>query len=210
MIMALIMYFTRAPRYENISTKDIKLMESFFAWKHENEIAGAHSGGTFEEWCGHSESELPNLYVMKYFYQFYAKREMYVEGIGRNMTYGIFEQLSRLVKANQVFGWFYQNVMNSKKDHEYYEITQNQLKEFLGICNKVKDGFTLSGTGNYVVNEDIAKEFLPVFSESGYFFGGTSYDENYANNIIEVIEVINNILTTTDFDKQTIYFNAIW
>jgi hypothetical protein len=46
--------------------------------------------------------------------------------------------------------------------------------------------------------------------EQGYFFGSKSYDVNYAKHVIEMIDIIENILNTTNFEEETVYFNAIW
>lgn len=208
--MSLIMYLNRAPRYKDITIQDIKLMESFFRWHHENETKGSHSGGSFEQWCGHSESELPNLHTIKYFYEFYKKRTVYAEGVGAQEVFSILEQTSRIVKANQIFGWFYKNVMHKQANKNYFEVTKSQLESLLSDCKKVKDSFVVTENNKYIVDESIAKEHLPVFENGGYFFGSINYDETYAKQVVDMITIIEDILEATNFDKQVIYFNAIW
>ena len=106
--------------------------------------------------------------------------------------------------------------MNNQIDKEYYEITRIQLEDFLNVCNKVKDSFMLlrknqyTNRNEYVVNKDVAKELLPLMEEKGYFFGLNEYNELYADQVVKAIDVVNNILVTTDFENQTIYFNARW
>ena len=46
--------------------------------------------------------------------------------------------------------------------------------------------------------------------ESGFFFGGTEYDEYYFEDIKDTIEIIKNVLETTDFDKEMIYYVSSW
>ena len=36
------------------------------------------------------------------------------------------------------------------------------------------------------------------------------YDAIYAKQVIDTAQIINKILATTDFEKEVIYFNAIW
>jgi hypothetical protein len=51
---------------------------------------------------------------------------------------------------------------------------------------------------------------LPLLEEQGDFFGSKDYDINYAAHVLEMIDIIENILKTTDFKKETVYFNATW
>lgn len=215
--MALIMYLTRAPRYKNIITDeyetiprdDIMLIEKYYNWKKAR-AEGKNSGDTLEEWYGVPESKLPHKYIVNYYRDFYTEKNQYVEYIGNTEVYSLFEQLARFVKANQIFNWFIKHVMNDKVDNEYYEVTKEQLESLLEACNRVKDGFTNVGENEYVIDEDVAKEFLPLMKDQGYFFGLDEYSSYYAVQVIATIDAINNILATTDFKKQTIYFNAIW
>ena len=200
--MSLIMYFTRAPRYENITMKDIKLIDSYFRWQHEKEIGSRYGNGTFENWCGHSENELPSMEVISYYKPFFTKKSMYIEGIGKQEGNSIFEQLARFAKANHIYNWFIKNVANGKVDREYYEVTKEQCEDFLRTCNEVKNKFVFVGKNKYTnsdeysVNEEIAKELLPVMDNVGYFFGPNTYNEFYVECIIKAIEVVENILKT--------------
>lgn len=204
--MALIMYFTRAPRYKNITIKDIKMMESYFRWQYEKAIGSRYGNGTFENWCGHSESELPETEVIDYYKHFFTKKTIHIEGIGKQESNSVVEQLARLVKTNHIFNWFIKNVMDNVINQEYYEVTKEQLESFLQTCYKVKDTFN----NEHSVDENVAKELLPLMDEAGYFFGPNTYSEFYTDSVVKVIEIVDNILKTTDFEKQTIYFNATW
>lgn len=213
--MALILYLNRAPRYENITAKEIKLIESYFLWKREREIGGKYGCRTFEEWGGVPESALPHKYAINYYRPFLTKKRTYVEGLGESECYSIFEQLARIVKANQIFNWFLQNVMNNEMNNEYFEVTREQLEALLNTCNEVKTGFVHIKTNKfnedeYKVNEVIAQNFLPLMKVKGFFFGTDAYNARYAIQVNETIKAVKNILRTTDFSKQVIYFNASW
>lgn len=214
--MALIMYLTRVPRYENITAKEIHLIESYLNWQHEKEIGSQYASETFEKWCGHSESELPEKNVINYYKQFFTEKIKYVEGLGEMKGYSLFEQLARLVKENHIFNWFIKNVMNDNADKEYHEVTKDQLEKLLNACDTVKESFKALGKNGYTgeyeykVNESVAKKTLPFMETVGYFFGPSEYDSWYANMVIKTSDVIRSILSTTDFDKQIIYFKATW
>lgn len=213
--MALIIYFTRAPRYKNTTANDILLIESYLHWQHENEIGSRYSCDTFEKWCGIPDEKLPDKEIIDFYKPFFTQKLMWIEGIGKQNCYSIFEQLARRVKSNQVFNWFIKNVMGDKPDKEYYEVTKQHLEKFLDDCSKVTDGFEVvcwneyKKANEYAVNEAIAKELLPIL-DKGYMFGPKTYNAHYADQVIDIIDVVKKILETTDFEKQTIYFNATW
>ena len=213
--MALIMYLNRAPKYDGVSEKDIRLMNSYFEWKRESEIGSRYACETFEKWNGHSEKELPNKDVINYYKQFFTKKPIYNEGFGERVGYTLFEHLGRFAKMNQIFQWFINNVMNGSPSKEMHEVSEQQLKNLLEACKKVQFGFEFvekneRGMDIYSVNESIAKELLPVMENTGFFFGVSEYNEFYAYQINKAIDIIENVLKTTDFKKQSIYFNAIW
>lgn len=214
--MSLIMYLTRAPKYKNTTAKEIILIESYLSWQHENEIKSKYSCDTFEKWCSHSENELPSKDTINYYKPFWTTKPMYMEMIGDVECRSIFEQLARFVKANPIFNWFYNNVMEQNFDREYHEVTKNQLEDFLEICKKVKeDCITLvkenqhdiTAMNEYIVNEDIAKELLPTYDNAQSYFGPNNYESFYAYQVVNAIEVVSNILANTDFEKQIIYLN---
>lgn len=216
--MALIMYFTRIPRYKNILTDeyetiprdDIVLIEKYFNWKRVRETGNQYNCDSLEDWCSIPESKLPHKYVVNYYRDFYTPKKQYVEYVGEVEGYSLFEQLARFAKVNQVFNWFIKNVMDGKVDQEYYEVTKRQFEDLLETCSKVKSGFTNIGGNEYTIDEELAKEYLPLMEEQGYMFGLKEYGSYYAVQVIEMIDIISNILDTTDFEKQTVYFNAIW
>ena len=133
--MALIMYFNRAPRYDGITAKDIKLVESYYAWKKERALGGPYSCNTLEEWCGIPESEMPHKYAVNYLLDYMSPKKMYVEGIGETERDSIFEQLGRIANAPHILKWFVDNVMDGKADVGYHEVTSAQLGELLILCD---------------------------------------------------------------------------
>lgn len=216
------MYLTKAPRYQNIFTdqyetipiEDIALIDKYYFWTMLR-AEGKTDACTMEEWCGISESKLPHKYVVNHYCDYFTEKRFYNEHWGDTSGFTIFTQLSRIVKANQIFRWFIENVMEGKPDREYHEITEKQLLDLLFTCKTVRKGFKLIEHDEYcgdkyAVNEIVAIKYLPLIEEQGYFFGTNQYDSNYAKNVIEMIAVLETVLKTTDFAKETVYFNATW
>ena len=192
--MALIMYFNRAPRYEGITAKDIKLVESYYAWKKERALDGPYSCNTLEEWCGIPESEMPHKYAVNYLLDFMSSKKMYVEGMGEQERESIFEQMGRIANAPHILKWFVDNVMDGNADAEYHEITGDQLSDLFHVCVEVDSS-----------GYEYAKSTLPLMGE----VSDDAYNDFYMTKVAETKDVLSNILNTTDFEKQTIYFNAI-
>jgi hypothetical protein len=220
--MALIMYLTKAPNYQDIITdeyitiprEDIELIDKYFTWGMVRS-EGGNAGNTLEEWCGIPASKLPHKYIINHYREFFTMKKFYHEYIGDTKGCTIFDQLARIVKANQIFRWFIENVMDGKPDRQYHEVSARQLFDLLFACKVVRKGFKLIEHDEhygdkYSVNETVARKYLPLLEEQGYFFGSKDYDINYAAHVLEMIDIIENILKTTDFKKETVYFNATW
>ena len=214
--MALVMYLTRVPSYENTTVEEIKLIELYLSWQHQKKIGSKYASDTFEKWCSHSESELPNKEVIDYYRPFWTTKHMYMEMVGNVEGRSIFDQLARFVKSNPIFNWFYDNVLDHKLDKGYHKVTREQLEKILNICIKVKnDGIVLikknkhgiDELNEYRVDENIAKDLLPTYNNAKGYFGPDKYENFYAYQVINAIDIVNNILKTTDFESQTIYLN---
>lgn len=135
-------------------------------------------------------------------------------------------------KANQIHNWFVNNVQGGVDDCDYYEVSDNKLIELLERCKEVVkkcrlvegdvvNGFTFKRNeigdiervpiiekGFVIEDPSTAKGLLPT--SSGFFFGSTSYDEYYLNDIKETIELLERVLNETDFDTQKIVYCASW
>lgn len=83
-------------------------------------------------------------------------------------------------KANQIHKWFVDNVQQGNDDCGTYYVEREKLQELRDLCVQV------------IANPDKAKELLP--SQSGFFFGGTDYDENYLQCLEYTVKGLNKIL----------------
>jgi hypothetical protein len=139
----------------------------------------------------------------------------------------IFEEVGYWRKANAIHKWFVDNVQNEVDDCGYYEVSKEQLEELLDICIKVRDGSKIvkgwiqngetykdgkwlpcMEEGEYIENPEVAEELLPT--QGGFFFGSTSYDQWYMEDITDTIDILTKVLETTDFDREIISYHSSW
>jgi len=98
----------------------------------------------------------------------------------KRITY-VVEEVGYWRKANQIHNWFVENVQNGNDNCGSYYVSRDKLQELLTLCKEVKADFNETGGIR-------AHEILP--SASGFFFGGTEYDEWYFNGIDNTIRII--------------------
>ena len=123
-------------------------------------------------------------------------------------------------KANQIHKWFVDHVQDGNDDCGIYEVGVEQLQELLGIVNKVlgstrlvegrvNNGYSFDHNlnkvyyvGDGLVLEDTrtARELLPT--QSGFFFGGTDYDEYYWRDLEFTKEQLEKILGMVEEDED--------
>jgi hypothetical protein len=92
----------------------------------------------------------------------------------------IIEEAGYWRKQNQIHRWFVENIQNGTDDCGEYYVSKTDLETLLELCEKVK------------ADNALADELLP--GASGFFFGGTEYDEWYFNGIDNTIEILKEAL----------------
>lgn len=147
----------------------------------------------------------------------------------------IIENVGYWRKANQVHKWFVENVQNNVDDCGEYSVSFEQLNELLSLCLQIKErcklmsgvvqnGYTFDGAGNktpimedgkMMTNQEFAHRTLPT--ASGFFFGGTDYDEYYLADIEETIEIIEPLINEAKISSngekylpEEIYYQSSW
>lgn len=105
----------------------------------------------------------------------------------------IIEEAGYWRKQNQIHRWFVENVQKGVDDCGDYYVSKSQLETLLKLCQKVKADNTL------------ADELLP--GASGFFFGGTEYDEWYFSGIDNTIDILKEALEDEDGDY---YYSSSW
>jgi hypothetical protein len=166
---------------------------------------------TFEDYCGATETVLekvggldavknaaelvkPNLVAIAEWVEETENGKKHV------ICRSIWKEIGYWRKANHIHKWFVDCVQDGEDDCEKYEVTKSNLLDLKAVCEEV---LSLKGK-----DEGKIEEILPT--ESGFFFGSTSYDEYYFSDVEETIRIINNVLETTDFEKELVVYQSSW
>ena len=226
--MGLDMYLNRMPRYKNVTVNQIEVIESYFGWIEKRKEGNSYANCSFEEWCGYSINELPDIDALNYFKPFYVIRHSDWDEEKKYGHKGIMDEVGYWRKANQIHAWFVDHVQDGEDDCDYHhEVTKKILEELRDTCievlsesvmvvGQVKNGSSCTNgkwvdnyePGKVIINPEVAKALLPT--QSGFFFGGTDYDEYYVEDLKYTIDMINRVLATTDFNTQMLYYRSSW
>lgn len=221
--MGLDMYLERFPRYKNYGPEDIHNFEEWIEWKNDPKAREY----TFAEWCHGDESKLPCLDDRKYLSQFVSTKYWDWDDKHDYPHDRIYEQVCYWRKTNCVHKWFVDHVQDGVDDCDYHhEVTEEILRELVGICEeilkdavlvkgKIRNGYRIENgkevpnmvDGMFVANPEVCEE-LPT--QSGFFFGGTEYDEYYIGDVRYTYEKLSKVLEETDFKSQMLYYCSSW
>jgi len=111
---------------------------------------------------------------------------------GRKVKY-VIEEAGYWRKANQIHQWFVENVQDGIDNCGEYYVSAEKLRELLALCKSIQN------------QPAVAEEVLPT--ASGFFFGGTEYDEWYYKDIENTIQILNEALADTNGDY---YYSSSW
>lgn len=223
--MGLDMYLERYTRFKDTTPQQICAVENLLSWRHRPQ---KYKKDSLERWSGMKKSDLPAKEVIDFYAPLYIHRHSYWD---TDKQFG-FDRISESVgywrKANAIHRWFVENVQDGEDDCDYHrEVTAEDLKELRALCidvvenspmmaGKIQNGYHFVNgemqpcmeDGKLVIDPSYAEELLPT--ESGFFFGGTNYDEYYIADLVETIKICNEVLESTDFDTQMVYYRASW
>lgn len=222
--MGLDMYVYRYPRYKHYRPETIDAVHDYIEYMNDPD-AKKYS---LKAWCGVDPGMLPTKEDIKYLMQFMTIRYWLWDTEHRYPHNMICEEVAYWRKANAIHKWFVNRVQDGIDDCSYHrEVTEEDLKEIINICKtildtavledgKVINGYTWSNgkekpnyqDGKYIVNPKICEELLPT--ESGFFFGGTEYDQWYISDIEYTYETLKKVLEETDFEKQMLFYVSSW
>ena len=227
--MGLDSYLYRMPRYKGTTVHDVHAIEEYLNWQRTKaEGLKYFNCNTLKEWCDIDESELPSKEIIDYYKQFYTKCYSDWDTEHKYGWYSIMKQVGYWRKANEIHNFFIENVQDGEDDCEYHnECTREILEDLLHTCKTVLDSCATTygkihigdrGTdngwepvyedGQVVIDSSVAEELLPRCR--GFFFGGDGYDEYYVNDIVDTIKILENVLATTDFETQMVYYVSSW
>jgi len=122
-----------------------------------------------------------------------TKKGKEVEHIKPERVSYIEEEIGYWRKANQIHNWFVENVQNGEDNCRPSYVDREKLKELLELCEEVME------------DNSKAEELLPT--ASGFFFGGTEYDEWYFKDIEKTIQILKEALKE---ERGDFYYEASW
>lgn len=222
--MGLDMYLNRYPRYKDYKPINYRAFEEWSEWKQK----GKDKEYTFHGWCGYDEDDLPAKEDFPFFESLISTKYWAWDEEHRYPNEMIHDPVGYWRKANAVHLWFVNRVQGGVDDCEYHdEVTKKDLEDLRDICKEVLESAVLMNgkvengkhlvdgkwvsnfeDGKVVVNPEVCARLLPT--TSGFFFGGTDYDEWYIEDIKYTYELCCRVLEETDFEKQMIYYCSSW
>lgn len=104
-------------------------------------------------------------------------------------------------KANHIHQWFVENVQDGEDDCKEHYVSESKIKDLLSICEKI------TNEKNIEEKNRLAQELLPT--KSGFFFGGTDYDEWYFEDIESTILICKTALKRIE-DGASLEYTSSW
>ena len=105
----------------------------------------------------------------------------------------VVEEMGYWRKANHIHTLFVDNVQDGADNCGEFYVDRNDLENLLESCQRV------------LINPSEAKELLPT--SSGFFFGGTDYDEYYFDSVKETISILEECLLD---EEAYFYYTSSW
>jgi hypothetical protein len=99
-------------------------------------------------------------------------------------------------KANAIHQWFVKNVQDGIDECQKAYVEREKLQELKDACDAV------------LANATKADELLPT--TSGFFFGGTEYDEWYHESVKHTSELLGSILSNPKFADFDFEYQSSW
>jgi len=99
-------------------------------------------------------------------------------------------------KASHIHKWFVDNVQNGQDDCRQYDVDYDQLRDLLNLCEEV------------LKDHSKAEQLLPT--TSGFFFGGTEYNEYYFEQVQNTYDILMSIVTTPEADTDDYTYQSSW
>lgn len=134
------------------------------------------------------------------------------------------EQVAYWRKANHIHKWFVDNVQDGEDNCKEYYVEKSQLKELVDLCKQVNEiikkspkktiqvvtgwrgGKEIKGDCEvYDITSTEIEELLPT--QSGFFFGGTEYDDYYIKENERTIAMLEPLL---EEEGGNFYYTSSW
>ena len=136
------------------------------------------------------------------------------------------EVVGSWTNANHIHKWFAKHVGRHDMDaFGKIKITRQKLERLRDVCRVVLDSCELTNgkaiggymmelnervpimiEGLYVKDSKIAQKYLPT--ASGFAIGSTHYNDEYVAEVRRTMEIVNDVLKTTNFRAQQLFYIA--
>jgi len=126
----------------------------------------------------------------------------------KKITY-IQESVAQWRKANAIHNWFVENVQKGVDECQEAYVDPTKLEDLRQTCIIVRDKSKLidDGQGGKIIEDTtFAEDLLPC--QSGFFFGGTEYDEWYLKDVTDTIKMIEDELKLEH--RAEYYYMSSW
>lgn len=154
-----------------------------------------------------------------------------IKGLKLERISSIVEDVAYWRKANMIHDWFVQNVQDGDDDCGTYYVSYEKLQELRDTCKKVLDSIEFvegkihNGTsyekvggemkavpimeeGKYIKDSSVCEELLPT--TSGFFFGGTDYDQYYYDDVKYTYDTLTALLSEEEADRCGYEYHSSW
>lgn len=228
--MGLDSYLNRMPRprSNNATANDVVNIENYIDYIEDCKNPDSEAKNyTMEEWCGTKLEDI-DVDLLEFYRHYYTYKYSEWDTERKYPHRRIMEQVAYWRKANAIHDWFVEHVQDGVDDCDYHnEVTKEILEELLDTCERVLDAselvdgqvisryrYTDNGKesimeeGKYIKDPSVAMELLPT--TCGFFFGSTDYDQWYYEDIKYTAEKVREILETTDFETEMLYYISSW
>lgn len=98
-------------------------------------------------------------------------------------------------KANAIHQWFVTNCQSGVDDCKEVYVDREELTKLHDLCQQV------------INDNSLASDLLPT--QSGFFYGSTSYDDWYFDNLQDTIDTIDRCLVSVPSDWD-FYYSSSW
>lgn len=106
------------------------------------------------------------------------------------------EEVAYWRKANQIRNWFVEHLEEPVENCGNSTVTKENIEQLLEDCKRC------------LANKDKAADIIPT--SSGFFFGDTTYDDYYYQQIENTAEKMESILNDMDWENNSLIYHEWW
>lgn len=155
--------------------------------------------------------DFPHVTQIENYRPYYKEHTGKLASMEGEKYYSIIEPVDAFYRERFIVYWFINNTLPDYPDFNRTTIvTKEQLERLYNACEKVKQeaiccvGENQRGEKEYKVDIMHAADILPPYYDA--FFTNPAYAAMYAERVIQIADELQELLNTTQFDKEKIFF----